>query len=98
MRDGEANPQGTKPTKARNPENAKTRTRFCFVVSWFRNFRGSCATLLLFVGVALHAQQPVTFDRILRADREPQNWLTYSGGIFSQRYSGLTQITPANVG
>jgi alcohol dehydrogenase (cytochrome c) len=45
---------------------------------------------------ALYAQ--VTFDRILRADKEPQNWLTYSGSTFSQRYSPLTQITPANVG
>ena len=41
--------------------------------------------------------QQVSFERILRADREPQNWLTYSGGIFSQRYSPLTQIAPANV-
>jgi alcohol dehydrogenase (cytochrome c) len=45
---------------------------------------------------SVHAQQ-VSFERILQADREPQNWLTYSGGIFSRRYSGLTQITPANV-
>ena len=44
---------------------------------------------------ALHAQ--VTFDRILHADKEPQNWLTYSGSTLSQRYSPLTQITPANV-
>jgi alcohol dehydrogenase (cytochrome c) len=40
----------------------------------------------------------VTFDRILRADKEPQNWLTYSGSTLSPRYSQLTQITPANVG
>ena len=46
-------------------------------------------------GAALHAQ--VTFDRILRAAAEPQNWLTYSGDLFSRRYSPLTQITPANV-
>src|SRR5262249_47433309 len=26
-----------------------------------------------------------------------QNWLTYSGGYASQRYSALDQITPANV-
>jgi alcohol dehydrogenase (cytochrome c) len=39
----------------------------------------------------------VTFDRILHADREPQNWLTYSGNVLGQRYSPLTQITPANV-
>jgi glucose dehydrogenase len=29
--------------------------------------------------------------------KEPQNWLTYSGTYFSQRYSLLDQITPANV-
>ncbi len=39
----------------------------------------------------------VTFDRILKADKEPQNWLTYSGTTYSQRYSKLDQITPANV-
>ncbi len=39
----------------------------------------------------------VTFDRILHADREPQNWLTYSGTVDGQRYSPLTQVTPANV-
>ena len=39
----------------------------------------------------------VTFDRILNADKEPQNWLTYSGNVKGQRHSGLKQITPANV-
>ncbi|HET9217151.1 MAG TPA: PQQ-binding-like beta-propeller repeat protein, partial [Terriglobia bacterium] len=39
----------------------------------------------------------VTFSRILRADQEPQNWLTYSGTLRGERYSKLTQITPANV-
>ena len=54
------------------------------------------ATLLL--GAAtLQAQSQVTFDRILHGDREPQNWLSYSGTLMNQRYSGLTQITPANV-
>src|SRR5579863_10622962 len=41
--------------------------------------------------------QGVTFDRLLHADREPQNWLTYSGTVGGQRYSPLNQITPANV-
>jgi alcohol dehydrogenase (cytochrome c) len=44
-------------------------------------------------------EAPVTsvpFERILRANQEPQNWLTYSGTTMSQRYSALTQITPAN--
>ena len=44
----------------------------------------------------LHAQ--VSFDRLREVAREPQNWLTYSGGYFSQRYSPLNQITPDNVG
>ena len=50
--------------------------------------------LVLLAAVSLQAQ--VTFDRILGADREPQNWLSYSGTLFNQRFSPLTQITPAN--
>lgn len=41
---------------------------------------------------------PVSFDRILHADREPQNWLTYSGNVLGNRYSELTGLTPGNVG
>ena len=58
------------------------------------------ATSLAFTLLAMsvvRAQQPVTFDRILRANDEPQNWLTYSGSLAGQRYTRLTQITPANV-
>jgi len=39
----------------------------------------------------------VTFDNILKASSDPQNWLTYSGSLMGQRYSPLTQITAANV-
>src|SRR5580658_4220428 len=39
----------------------------------------------------------VSFDRIVHADKEPQNWLTYSGTMLSQRHSSLSQITPENV-
>ncbi len=39
----------------------------------------------------------VSSDRLLNAQKESQNWLTYSGGYMSQRHSQLTQITPANV-
>jgi alcohol dehydrogenase (cytochrome c) len=39
----------------------------------------------------------VTYDRLLRADREPQNWLTYSGNYASHRYSPLSQINRTNV-
>jgi alcohol dehydrogenase (cytochrome c) len=39
----------------------------------------------------------VSFNRILDADKEPQNWLTYSGTLQGLRYSSLTQITRDNV-
>jgi alcohol dehydrogenase (cytochrome c) len=39
----------------------------------------------------------VTWERLLNADREPQNWLTHSGTVLSQRYSTLAEITPDNV-
>jgi alcohol dehydrogenase (cytochrome c) len=54
--------------------------------------------LVLILVASLHTlRAQVTFDRILRAKQEPQNWLTYSGGTYSQRHSELTQITPENV-
>ena len=39
----------------------------------------------------------VTYERILNADKEPGNWLTYSGNYSSHRYSPLTAITRDNV-
>ena len=44
------------------------------------------------------ASAQVPFERLRGAADEPQNWLTYSGGYFSQRYSELDQIAPDNVG
>jgi alcohol dehydrogenase (cytochrome c) len=57
-------------------------------------------TVRILIGVLVAAaslQAQVSFDRVLRADREPHNWLSYSGTLFNQRHSLLTQITPANV-
>jgi alcohol dehydrogenase (cytochrome c) len=51
--------------------------------------------LLVFAAVSLQAQ--VTFDRLLHTDKEPQNWLTYSGNVQGQRYSLLNQINTGNV-
>ena len=51
--------------------------------------------VVLALAAPLHAQ--VSFDRILHGDREPHNWLSYSGTLMNQRYSPLTQITAANV-
>ena len=43
------------------------------------------------------ARAQVSYDRIVRADSEPQNWLTYSGTYSSQRFSSLRDITTENV-
>src|SRR5262245_5840374 len=62
----------------------------------------------LFVGATIVAQgpqgnqnreapvTPVPFERLIKANQEPANWLTYGGAMTSQRHSGLTQITPQN--
>lgn len=56
------------------------------------------AAILVVLTLAwLPAAAQVTYERLLQAAKEPQNWLTYSGGYASHRYSPLTRITPANV-
>jgi alcohol dehydrogenase (cytochrome c) len=60
------------------------RTRFAIV-----------AGLVVLLGSLVGAQ--VTPQRLTRAADEAQNWLTYSGGYFSQRYSGLKQLDRSNV-
>ena len=47
--------------------------------------------------LGVNAQSSVTYERLLNAAREPHNYLTYGGDYSSNRYSHLTQITPANV-
>src|SRR5260370_4292952 len=42
-------------------------------------------------------QAPVTYDRLLKSDQEPGNWLMYSGTYNSWRYSRLDQINTGNV-
>ena len=39
----------------------------------------------------------VSYERLLRASSEPQNWLTYSGGYNGWRYSSLDGINRQNV-
>jgi alcohol dehydrogenase (cytochrome c) len=53
----------------------------------------------LFFLALLAAASPaeVTYDRLLRADREPQNWLSYSGNYAGHRYSPLSQIDRTNI-
>ncbi len=40
----------------------------------------------------------VPYERILNSQSDAGNWLTYGGNYSAQRYSTLTEITPANVG
>jgi alcohol dehydrogenase (cytochrome c) len=69
------------------------------------------ALVFLLLSATLVAQEPspfgpppnreapapnLSFDRIRLAGKEPQNWLTYSGSLSSQRHSLLTQIQPGN--
>jgi alcohol dehydrogenase (cytochrome c) len=58
----------------------------------------SCSCVLLFVAATVLGQGAgISFERILNADREPHNWLTYSRTVFGHRYSPLAQITTGNV-
>src|SRR5918997_11700 len=49
------------------------------------------------VGSAPPVTNDVTYERILNARSEPQNWLTYYGAYDGQRYSPLDQINTQNV-
>src|SRR3954470_13421034 len=60
-----------------------------------RTLFATLAAVLLLLTWRVSAQ--VGYDRLLKAAAEPHNWLMYSGTFFSQRYSTLRQIDPANV-
>ena len=53
-------------------------------------------TLWILAAAPLTGQQ-VTYERLLNADREPANWMTYSGTYRGWRYSPLDQIKRENV-
>jgi len=56
-----------------------------------------CVLALVVCSLPLPGGAQVIADRLLEAEREPNNWLTYSGTYMSQRHSRLAQITKANV-
>jgi len=64
---------------------------------------GLCISLLaaLSSGAALAASGAgpanVTAERLLHADSEPSQWMTYGGDYNEQRYSRLTRINRDNV-
>src|SRR5689334_18142525 len=53
------------------------------------------AILSALAAVSVWAQIPA--GRIVNADREPGNWLTYSRTYSGHRYTPLAEITAANV-
>jgi alcohol dehydrogenase (cytochrome c) len=59
-----------------------------------RSFFAAVIVSGLFCGTA---PAQVSFDRLVRAQREPQNWLTYNGNLGSTHHSALDQINAANV-
>jgi alcohol dehydrogenase (cytochrome c) len=61
-----------------------------------RRVSRNLAVLLLSLAV-LRAQAQVTFERLVHAANEPQNWLMYSGDYTGRRFSPLNQINAANV-
>jgi len=54
-------------------------------------------SLSALAGSAPPVTKGVTYERILNARSEPQNWLTYYGAYDGQRNSPLDQITKENV-
>ena len=52
--------------------------------------------LALAIAAVASMEAQVTFERLLHADREPQNWMTFGGTYSGRHYSLLTQITPDN--
>ncbi len=53
------------------------------------------AIAVLLISGPLSAQ--VSYGRIVRAERDPTTWLTYSGTYSSHRFSSLSEITTENV-
>src|SRR3954454_158424 len=55
------------------------------------------SSLSKIVGSAPPVTKDLTYERILNARSEPQNWLTYYGAYDGQRYSPLDQINKETV-
>jgi alcohol dehydrogenase (cytochrome c) len=65
-----------------------------------RKFLFAVVGAAIIVGTPLVSGQltpDVSYQRLVNAEKEPHNWLTYSGTYFSQRYSLLDQVTTSNV-
>lgn len=56
----------------------------------------ACFTLLILPLMPVAMAGSVTYEQLLAAEKDAQDWLTYSGTYRSWRYSELSQITPEN--
>jgi alcohol dehydrogenase (cytochrome c) len=54
--------------------------------------------VLMLLAAARPAAAQVPYDRLVKSDGEPANWLSYGGNYYDQRFSRLPQLTPQNVG
>src|SRR5437764_11908413 len=61
------------------------------------NLRKALAAGFLALGFLSAARAQVTFERLTNSNKEPQNWLTYSGDYAGRRFSPLDQINTSNV-
>ncbi len=46
--------------------------------------------------LTIEAHGQVTFERLVNSEKEPQNWLTYSGDYLGRRFSRLDQVNVKN--
>lgn len=82
--------------KSLMPEGAVAGTQASDVVAFLKTAPALNAALVK-ATAARPVGEGVTFARLKAAAKEPQNWLTYWGDLAGTHYSGLSQITPANV-
>ena len=73
-----------------------SETEFTNVVAYLKTL--TARDLAKSAMAEIPAQGGITTARITNASSEPQNWLTYWGNYQGSHFSGLKEITPANVG
>jgi len=79
----------SEPSRKSGASASRTRTRAASPIRML-------AILFLAGLFSAQGRAQVTFDRLLNARNEPQNWLTYSGDYFGRRFSPLDQINVSN--
>ncbi len=57
----------------------------------------SLTSVLLSIFISIQLFSQVSYQRIANAEKEPGNWLTYSGNYYSTRFSETQQINKSNV-